>query len=112
MQGKVVAAAAQVLERAHALDVLRQRPCVLDRDEGIVAVDIHTQVDEGVCHLGAHVAQANYANALALELAANKGLLGLFSIRENVGIVRVGAPSSRTAPRRGWTGSSWRAPAL
>ena len=89
MHGEVVAAAAEVLERAHALHLAAQHPRVLDGNERIVAVDIHAQIDAGVGDLGAHVAQTDNADALALELAAHKGLLGLFGVDLNLGVVGV-----------------------
>ena len=89
VHGEVVAAAAQVLERAYALHFAAQHPCVLDGNERIVAVDVHAQIDAGVGYLGAHVAQADDADALALELAAHKGLLGLLGIDLDLGIVGV-----------------------
>ena len=89
MHGEVVAAAAQILERAHALHLAAQHPRVLNGNERIVAVDIHTQIDAGVGDLGAHVAQADDADALALELAAHKGLLGLLGIDLDLGVVGV-----------------------
>ena len=61
-------------------------PCVLDGNERIVAVDVHAQIDAGVGYLGAHVAQADDADALALELAAHRnGLLGLLGIDLDLG---------------------------
>ena len=89
VHGEVVAAAAQILERAHALHLAAQHPRVLDGNERIVAVDIHAQIDAGVGDLGAHVAQTDDADALALELAAHKGLLGFFGIDLNLGVVGV-----------------------
>ena len=62
---------------------------MLNGNERVVAVDIHAQVDAGVGDLGAHVAQADDADALALELAAHKGLLGLFGIDLDLGVVGV-----------------------
>ena len=89
MHGEVVAAAAQILERAHALHLAAQYPRVLDGNERIVAVDVHAQVDTGVGDLGTHVAQADDADALALELAAHKGLLSFFGIDLDLGVVGV-----------------------
>ena len=86
---EIVAAAAQVLERAHALHLAAQHPRVLDGNERIVAVDVHAQIDAGVGDLGTHVAQADDADALALELAAHKGLLGLLGVDLNLGVVGV-----------------------
>ena len=89
VHGEVVTAAAQVLERAHALHLAAQHPRVLDGNERIVAVDVHAQIDAGVGDLGTHVAQADDADALALELAAHKGLLGLLGVDLNLGVVGV-----------------------
>ena len=89
MHRQVVAAAAEVLERAHALHLAAQHPRVLDGNERIVAVNVHAQIDAGVGDLGTYVAQADDADALALELAAHKGLLGLFGIDLNIGVVGV-----------------------
>ena len=89
VHGEVVAAAAQILERAHALHLAAQHPRVLDGNERIVAVDVHAQVDAGVSDLGAHVAQTDDADALTLELAAHKGLLGLLGIDLDLGVVGV-----------------------
>ena len=87
--GEVVAAAAEILERAHALHLAAQHPRVLDGNERIVAVDVHAQVDAGVSNLGAHVAQTDDADALTPELAAHKGLLGLLGIDLDLGVVGV-----------------------
>ena len=89
VHGEVVAAAAEVLERAHALHLAAQHPRVLDGNERIVAVNVHAQVYTGVGDLGANVAQADDADALALELAAHKGLLGFFGIDLDLGVVGV-----------------------
>ena len=89
VHGEVVAAAAQILECAHALHLAAQHPRVLNGNERIVAVGVHAQIDAGVGDLGAHVAQADDADALALELAAHKGLLGLLGIDLNRGVVGV-----------------------
>ena len=89
MHGEVVAAAAEVLERADALHLAAQYPRVLYGNERVVAVNVHAQIDAGVGYLGAHVAQADDADALALELAAHKGLLGLLGIDLNLGVVGV-----------------------
>ena len=89
MYGEVVAAAAEILERAHTLHLAAQHPRMLDGNERVVAVNVHAQVDAGVGDLGAHVAQADDTDALALELAAHKGLLGLLGIDLNLGIVGV-----------------------
>ena len=89
MYRQVVAAAAKVLEGAHALNALRERPRVLNGNKRVVAIYVHAQVHAGVGHLGAHVAQANHADALALELASYKGLLGLLGIDQDVGVLGV-----------------------
>ena len=62
---------------------------MLDGNERIVAVDVHAQIGAGVGDLGAYVAQTDDADALALELAAHKGLLGLFGVDLNLGVVQV-----------------------
>ena len=90
VQGQVVAVAAEVLEGAHALHALGERPGVLNGDERIIAKDVHAQIDAGVCHLGANVAKAHHADALALELVADEGLLGLLGVDEDVRVVCVG----------------------
>ena len=56
VHSEVVAAAAEVLERAHALHLAVQHPRVLDGNERIVAVDVHAQIDTGIGDLGAYVA--------------------------------------------------------
>ena len=89
MHREVIAAAAEIFERAHALHLAAQHPRVLNGNERVVAVDIHAQVDAGIGDLGAYVAQTDDADALALELAAHKGLLGLFGIDLNLGVVGV-----------------------
>ena len=89
MHREVITAAAEIFERAHALHLAAQHPRVLNGNEWVVAVDVHAQIDAGVGDLGTYVAQADDADALALELAAHKGLLGLFGIDLDLGIVGV-----------------------
>ena len=62
---------------------------MLDGDKRVVAIYVHAQVHAGIGHLGAHVAQANHADALALEFASHKGLLGFLGVDQDVGVLGV-----------------------
>ena len=86
MQREVIAVAARVFERRHALNLLGKRPRMLDRDKRIVAIHVHSQIGAGVGDLRANVTQTDNSNALALQLAADERLLRLFRIHENVGV--------------------------
>ena len=64
---------------------------MLDGDERVIAEDLHAEVDAGVGDLRADVAQADDADALALELVADERLLGLLGVDQDVLVIRVRA---------------------
>ena len=87
---------------AHLIDGLQihhlnggiQHQCILNREIGVIAVDIHAQLDGGIGHLDAHCAQADDAQIFTHDLGAYKFALALFHqlFHIAVGIRKAGHP--------------------
>ena len=89
VHGDVLAPGAQVVEVVEAHDLAGELPGVLHGDVGVVAVHLHAQVNQGVCNLGAHVAQADDAHGAALDLLAHEGLLGGLGVHVGIRVLFV-----------------------
>ena len=89
VHGDVLAPGAQVVKVVEAHDLAGELPGVLHGDVGVVAVDFHAQVDQGVCNLGAHVAQADDAHGATLDLLAHEGLLGGLGVHVGIRVLLV-----------------------
>ena len=78
MDGDVVAQGQHIVQVYAVVHLTAQVPCGFNGDVGVVAVDLHAQLDGAVCHPGADGTQTDDAKGLALDLVAHKLLFALF----------------------------------
>ena len=77
MDGDVVAERQHIVQVDAVVDLTAQIPRSIDGDVGVVAVDLHAQLDGTVGDAGADGTQTDDAEGLALDLVAHELLLAL-----------------------------------
>ena len=78
MDGDVVAQRQHVVQVHAVVYLTAQVPCGINGDVGVVAVDLHAQLNGAVGHAGADGTQTDDTQRLALDLVAHELLLALF----------------------------------
>ena len=91
MDRDIIAHIIDVLDADHMVDAAGQMPRGVNRDIGVVAVDLHTQIDRCVGDLYADGAQSDDAELFALQLRTGKSLLLFLGDLCDVLVVPVGA---------------------
>ena len=86
MDGDVVAQGQHIVQVYAVVHLTAQVPCGFNGDVGVVAVDLHAQLDGAVCHPGADGTQTDDAKGLALDLVAHKLLFALFHALSHGGV--------------------------
>ena len=84
VNGDVVAVREDLVQIGNVLDRAVELECAVDRQERVVAPDLHVQTDSRVCDLDADRAQTDDAELLARDLRACVGRLALLSRRADV----------------------------
>ena len=90
MDGNEITHGIDVLDPDHVGDLAAQMPGGIDGNIGVIAVDIHAQVDGRVGDADTDGAQTDDTDLLALQLDAGKLFLFLFRCLGDIGIVPVG----------------------
>ena len=91
MDRDIITDIVNILDTDHMVDAAGQVPCGINRDIGIVAIDLHAQIDRCVGDLYADGAQADDAQLLALKFRSGKSLLLFLCNLCDVLVVPVGA---------------------
>ena len=90
MDGDIVAVCENLVQLGDMLDRARQRQRAVNRQERVVAPDLHVETDGRVRNLDADRAEADNAQLLARDLRACIGRLALFRRRADVRRAREG----------------------
>ena len=95
MQRDEIAAAQHLVDAVRLLHLRRQAPGRIDGDLRVVAEHVHAQLDRGVGHQAADLAQADDAQRVAGQLEAGEVLLAVLHRLVHVGHRRHRAPATK-----------------
>ena len=90
MDGHIVGDLVQLVHVLHHVDVAVQAQGGVHRQEGVIAIHVHAQVQGHVAHQRADGAQADDTQGLLIELGAHKGGLALLHRGGHVHALGVG----------------------
>ena len=90
MEGDIIRHLIQLVHLLHHVDVTVQPQGGIHRQEGVVAVDVHPQVQGDIANQGPDGPQTDHPQGLAVELRSGEGGLSLFHSGSHVHLGGVG----------------------
>ena len=87
MQGDNIGIGIDLIIGLDALNMAIQMPCSINRDIGVAAQHMHTQLSGCICKGATDCTQANYAQGLIYQLVAGKLGLTLLHLLANIALV-------------------------
>ena len=89
MDGNIITFLVDGIHAGNVLHIPVQHPGCIDRDKGVISIDLHPQSCGSVGYLSANRSQADHAQLLSPDLVAGKGFFALLRGLGNIGVLRI-----------------------